>query len=91
MALFGTAVLPTLRATVAANGTCLSCHAGTQPAIGGADNDAICQNVLQRLNEANIAQSRMITKVTMAGHPGGLVADPAAFTALFVNNRAVFF
>jgi hypothetical protein len=90
--LFGTAVLPTIRATMAANGTCLSCHgAGTQPSIGGTDNDAICQNILQRLNEANIPQSRMITKVTQAGHPGGLVVDPAAWTALFVTNRAVFF
>jgi hypothetical protein len=90
--LFGTAVLPTLRATVAANGTCNSCHGGgTQPSLGGADNAAICQNILQRLNEANIPQSKMITKVTQAGHPGGLVADPTAFTALFVNNKGVFF
>ncbi len=89
---FGTTVLPVIRNTMAANGTCNSCHANTTaPQIGGADNAAICINILQRLNAANIPQSKMITKVTMAGHPGGLVADPTAWTALFVNNKAVFF
>lgn len=91
-AAFGANVLPTIRSTMAANGTCNSCHAGgTQPSLGGGDNAAICLNILQRLNQTDLAKSLMITKVTTAGHPGGLVNNAAAWQALFVNNKAVFF
>lgn len=89
---FAANVLPTLRTTMATNGTCQSCHGGgTQPSLGGNDNAAICIGILQRLEKGNIAQSKMITKVTQAGHPGGTVANAATWTALFVNNAGVFF
>jgi len=91
-ALFGTNVLPALRATMAANGTCNSCHGGgVQPSLQGNDPGIICATILERLDPANIVQSRMITKVTQAGHTGGLVVDPTTYRALFVNNANVFF
>lgn len=91
---FATAVLPGLRATNAARGTCVSCHADgvANLSLGSNDNAFVCTQVLLKLDKANIPQSRIIRKVTVdaAGHTGGAVADPAAFTALFVNNAAVF-
>jgi hypothetical protein len=91
---FGTAVLPGLRATNAARGTCVSCHADGVAglSLGSNDNTLVCTQVLLKLDKANIPQSRIIRKVTAdaATHTGGAVVDPAAFTALFVNNAAVF-
>lgn len=91
-AAFAANVLPTIRTTMAANGTCNSCHGGgTQPSLGGNDSAATCINILQRLNESDLSKSVMITKVTNAGHTGGLVNNAAAWQALFTNNKAVFF
>ena len=89
---FGTDVLPTMRTTMAANGTCQSCHGnGLAPNIGGADVASICIEILGRLDQTNFANSKMITHVTMAGHTGGLVANPTAWKALLMNNQADFF
>lgn len=88
--LFGTAVLPILRGGASLN--CQNCHGG----IGGLtfqsnDNALVCSQVLLRLNQGNLAQSSIITKVTQGPHQPGLVADQAAFTAAFVNNAAAFY
>lgn len=91
---FGTAVLPGLRAATAARGTCRSCHADgvAQLSLDSADTALVCNQVLGKLDKANIPQSRIIRKVTTdaATHTGGAATDPAGFTALFVNNAAVF-
>lgn len=91
---FATNVLPTLRAQQTTGGTCQGCHgqglAGLN--LASQDNALVCQQVLQKLNQANIAQSLIVTKVTGGmAHSGGTVADANAWRDLFVNNAAVFF
>jgi hypothetical protein len=93
-AAFGTTVLPALRATAAANGTCGGCHGNGLAGLtlGSNDNALVCNQVMQKLNEADITKSLLITKVAPGGqHNGGAVGDPATFTALFQNNKAVFY
>lgn len=91
---FGTAVLPGLRAATTNRGTCRGCHGDgvAQLSLDSADTALVCNQVLGKLDKANIPQSRIIKKVTTdaATHTGGAVTDPAGFTALFVNNAAVF-
>lgn len=94
--LFGTAVLPTLRATQGGGGgggTCRSCHgdglAGLS--LNSNDNDLVCKQVLAKLTKADIANSLIVKKVTGMQHNGGAVGNAGTWTALFTNNAAVFF
>lgn len=86
-------VLPSLRGGNGFTPNCAGCHGNGLAglALNGADNALICQQVQAKLNQANIAGSLMITKVTAGPHNGGLVNNAANWQALFVNNAAVFF
>jgi hypothetical protein len=90
-------VLPAMRQQ--AGGFNLNCSAGNchgNAAIGNMnlaqqDNNLMCQQVLGKLNQANIGQSLLVTKPTSANHGGGQLTNVDGWRALFVNNAAVFF
>lgn len=87
-------VLPNLRGAAGGfNLNCANCHGNGlgQLSLNGADQTVICNQVLQKLNEANIAQSAIVTKVTVGPHNGGQINNAAGWTAVFQNNRGVFF
>ncbi len=76
---FGTNFLPQLRAAQA-NGTCPSCHGNGLAglSLNSTDNALICNQVLGKINEANVAQSIIITKVSGGmAHNGGTIQNPA--------------
>jgi hypothetical protein len=90
-------ILPSMRGQAGNfNLTCAnaSCHGAA--AIGnmnlsGQDNDLICQQVLSKVNQANVAQSLIVTKPTSTSHGGGTLTDVSGWKSLFVNNAGVFF
>jgi hypothetical protein len=87
-------VLPTIRAQTATNGTCLGCHGGGTGGmnLSSTDTGFICQQILGKLNQADVAQSLIVTKVSGGmAHQGGTVGDVNAWRQLFVGNAAVFF
>ena len=86
-------VLPTMRGAGGITPNCAACHgAGLAGlSLNAADQTVVCNQVLQKLNEGNIAQSLIVTKVTAGPHNGGTVSNAAGWTALFNNNKAVFF
>ncbi len=90
---FATRVLPTLRNTQAGGNNCQGCHgqglAGLS--LAGNDNEVICQQVLGKLDKANIPESLIVKKVTGGTHSGGAVGDANAWRQLFVGNAGVFF
>lgn len=93
---FAANVLPALRGQASGAGSvCNNCHgAGLAGlSLNGNDNQAICDSVLSKLNEANVPQSILILKATAAGtpHNGGKVQNGQAFSDLFNNNKAIFF
>lgn len=93
---FATTILPALRGQgVGAGSTCNNCHgAGLAGlSLNGNDNQAICDSVLSKLNEANIPQSILVLKAAAQGtqHNGGKVTNGQGFTDLFNNNKAIFF
>lgn len=60
--------------------------------VDGNDVAFVCQQVLIRLNEGNLAQSLVITKPTGNGaHTGGKVQDQQGWMNAITNNRAAFF
>jgi hypothetical protein len=91
---FATNVLPNIRNQQVTNGTCGGCHGN---GLGGmnlasTDNGFICQQILGKLNQADIGTSLIVTKVSGGmAHQGGQVADPNAWKQLFVTNAGVFF
>jgi hypothetical protein len=93
--MFQTNVLPGLRGTnFTANGqACSGCHGGGLAGLSLSSNDAalVCLQVLGKLNQANIGQSVMVTKVTAGPHNGGLVNDANGWRTLFMNNAAAFY
>jgi len=84
---FATNALPAIRAQNAANGTCVGCHGNGLAGLNlnSNDNALVCNQILQKINEGNIAQSIIVTKVTAGPHNGGAVADGAAWTAVITN------
>lgn len=87
-------VLPNLRGQAGGfNLNCANCHGNGLAGLNLNSNDQtlVCNQVLQKLNKANIAQSLMVTKVTTGPHSGGQINNAAAWTAVFTNNQAVFF
>jgi len=86
-------VLPSLRGGGGFTPNCSGCHGAGLAGLNlnSADQTLVCNQVLAKLNKANIAQSVMVTKVTAGPHNGGLINNAANWTALFTNNRAVFF
>jgi hypothetical protein len=89
-------ILPSLRGGGGFGLTCSQCH-GNAPGTAGlalnvADQNLVCNQVMSKLNEGDIAKSLIITKVSPGNaHNGGQVTNLAGWTALFVNNKAVFF
>lgn len=86
-------VLPSLRGGNGFTPNCANCHGNGLAglSLNNGDQALVCNQVLSKLNEQNIAQSVMVTKVTNGPHNGGLVNNAANWTAVFNNNRAVFF
>lgn len=87
-------VLPNLRGAAGGfNLNCANCHGNGLAglSLNGQDQTVVCNQVLQKLNEANIAQSLMVTKVVAGPHNGGQINNAAGWTAVFQNNRGVFF
>ena len=89
-------VLPSMRGGGGFNLNCSNGNCHGNAAIGNlnlaqADNALICQQVLGKLNQANIGQSQIVTKPTGGNHGGGQLTDGNGWRALFVNNAAVFF
>ena len=94
---FAQNVLPSMRGQAGGfNLNCANANCHGNAAIGninlsGNDNNLICQQVLGKLNQANIGQSLIVTKPTGANHGGGQLTNADGWRALFVNNAAVFF
>lgn len=86
-------VLPSMRGGGGITPNCANCHGNGLAglSLNGADQAVVCNQVLSKLNEANLAQSAIVTKVTVGPHNGGLVNNAANWTALFNNNKAVFY
>ena len=90
-------VLPAMRGQAGGfNLTCSNNNCHGNAAIGNmnlaqADNNLICQQVLGKLNQGNIAQSLIITKPTSGNHGGGQLTNANGWRDLFVNNAGVFF
>lgn len=86
-------VLPSMRGGGGITPNCSTCHGNGLAglSLNGADQTVVCNQVLSKLNEANLAQSAIVTKVTVGPHNGGLVNNAANWTALFTNNKAVFY
>jgi hypothetical protein len=87
-------VLPSLRGGGGFNLNCSGCHGNGLAglSLNGKDQSLVCNQVMQKLNEGNIPASLLLTKVTAGNaHNGGSITDIAGFTAVFVNNKAVFF
>lgn len=86
-------VLPMMRGGGGFNLNCANCHGNGLAglSLNGADQAVVCNQVLQKLNEGNIPASLMVTKVTTGPHNGGTINSAANWTAVFVNNKAVFF
>ncbi len=90
--MFQTNVLPALRGT-GFTPNCSGCHGNGLAGMTLNSNDAalVCLQVLGKLNQANIAQSLIVTKVTTGPHNGGTVNDANGWRTLFMNNQAAFF
>jgi hypothetical protein len=90
-------VLPSMRGQAGNfNLNCSSANCHGAAAIGnmnlsGQDNDLICQQVLSKVSQANVAQSLIVKKPTSASHGGGTLTDVNGWKSLFVNNAGVFF
>jgi hypothetical protein len=89
-------VLPSMRGQGGFNLNCSQANCHGQAAIGnmnlGAnDNNLMCQQVLGKLNQANIGQSLIVTKPTSQNHGGGQLQNANGWRQLFVDNAGVFF
>jgi hypothetical protein len=88
-------VLPSLRGQAGGfNLNCANCHANGLAglSLNGADQTVVCNQVLAKLNAADVTKSLIITHLAgNGGHGGGAITDTAGWTALWVNNKAVFF
>ena len=87
-------VLPSMRGQNGAiTPNCSQCHGNGLAglSLNGADQAVVCNQVLGKLNTADISKSLIVTKVTAGPHNGGLVNDAAAWTAIFTTNKAAFF
>ena len=88
-------VLPSMRGQAGGfNLNCANCHGNglAGMSLNGADQTVVCNQVLGKLNSADITKSLIITHLASnGGHGGGPITDTAGWTALWVNNKAVFF
>jgi hypothetical protein len=86
-------VLPMMKGGGGITPNCASCHGNGLAglSLNGADQTVVCNQVLGKLNSADITKSLIVTKVTVGPHNGGLVGNAAAWTAVWTANKAVFF
>ena len=56
------------------------------PVADGSFDIVVCNQVLQKLNEADLTKSLIVTKVTVGPHNGGMVNSAANWTAVFTAN-----
>lgn len=94
VASFTANVLPSMRGAAGGfNLNCAGCHGNGLAglSLNGADQAVVCNQVLSKLNEADISKSLIVTKVTTGPHNGGTINNAATWTAVFTNNKAVFF
>jgi hypothetical protein len=87
-------VLPSLKGAAGGfNLNCANCHGNGLAglSLNGADQSVVCNQVLGKLNQADLTKSLMVTKVTAGPHNGGTINDAAGWTALFTSNKAVFY
>jgi hypothetical protein len=86
-------VLPSMKGGGGITPNCAGCHGNGLAglSLNGADQAVVCNQVLQKLNEADLTKSLIVTKVTVGPHNGGMVNSAANWTAVFTNNKAVFF
>ena len=87
-------VLPSLRGAAGGfNLNCAGCHGNGLAglSLNGADQTVVCNQVMSKLNEADITKSLIITKVTTGPHNGGTINSAANWTAVWTANKAVFF
>jgi len=93
--LFANNVLPNMRGAAGGfNLNCANCHGNGLAglSLNGADQTVVCNQVLAKLNAADITKSLIITHLANnGGHGGGPITDTTGWTALWVNNKAVFF
>ncbi len=86
-------VLPNMRGGGGFNLNCANCH---DNGLGGlslndGDRSQVCTQVLGKLNQTNIGQSLIITKVTAGPHTGGIITDAAGWAKVFTDNAGIFF
>lgn len=88
-------VLPSMRGQAGGfNLNCANCHGNGLAglSLNNADQTVVCNQVMQKLNEGDLTKSLIVTKVTAGNaHNGGSVTDIAGWTAVFTNNKAIFF
>lgn len=92
--LFANNVLPNMRGAAGNfNLNCANCHGNglAGMSLNNADTTLVCNQVLGKLNQANISQSLIVTKVTTGPHNGGIINDAAGWTAVWTNNSGAFF
>jgi hypothetical protein len=91
-AAFASIILPKLRGQQFLN--CSNCHGdGTGGlSLNDVDKSAICNQVIQKLNGADIPKSSLITTVTPGtSHQGGAITNIQDWINLFVSNKSIFF
>jgi hypothetical protein len=91
--LFANNILPNMKGGGGFTPNCANCHGAglAGMSLNNADMTLVCNQVLGKLNQANIAQSLIITKVTTGPHNGGTINNAAGWSQLFTNNSGAFF
>jgi hypothetical protein len=90
-------VLPSLRGQAGGfNLKCDNCHGAGNGlaglALANPDQTLVCNQVLSKLNAADITKSQIIVHLaTGGGHGGGVLTDQAGWTALWTAQKAIFF
>ncbi|MBX3189260.1 MAG: hypothetical protein KF819_19710 [Labilithrix sp.] len=92
VAMFTANVLPALRGQAGGFLNCANCHGNGLAglSLNNADQALVCNQVLLKLNLGNLAQSIMVTKVTVGPHNGGITPNAGAFPAVFTGNPGVW-
>lgn len=90
-------VLPAMRGQqggfnlTCSNGNCHGTAGIGNMNLSSTDNALVCQQVLSKMNQANVAQSLIVTKPTSASHGGGRLTNAEGWRTLFTTNANVFF
>ncbi|HEY8074663.1 MAG TPA: hypothetical protein VIF62_11145, partial [Labilithrix sp.] len=92
-ALFASNILPNMKGGGGFTPVCANCHGNglAGMSLNGTDTTAICNQVLGKINTADITKSLIITKVTTGPHNGGTINNATGWTQMFQNNQGAFF